>query len=209
MKWMIGIDEAGRGPLAGPVAVGVAMVPVNFDWTLLPGVTDSKKLSEKKREEIFKAAGHLVKEGKIDLVVSMSGPQIIDRVGITTAVNRSISRALVRLEKNTTVERSKRSVRLEEESFKLDGGLRAPERFADQETIIKGDQKERIIGLASIAAKVTRDRYMVKLSNTKCWTVYGFEKHKGYGTKAHREAILEHGCSSLHRATYCRFYTEK
>lgn len=207
MKWVIGVDEAGRGPLAGPVAVGVAMVPADFDWGLLLGVTDSKKLSEKKRENIFSAAQQLQKEGKLSMHVALVGARVIDRDGINTAVNRGIARALKQLEQNSTIYCSKESTLSREETYvKLDGGLRASKSFVHQETIIKGDQKERVIGLASIAAKVTRDRYMVRRSHEPVFAPYGFAAHKGYGTKAHTEAIEKHGLSLLHRTTYCQFY---
>lgn len=87
---------------------------------------------------------------------------------------------------------------------KLDGSLRAPAEYVHQETIIKGDSTEKVIGLASIMAKVTRDRYMIKVANDPRFTVYDFARHKGYGTKSHREAIAQNGLSTLHRASYCR-----
>jgi ribonuclease HII len=86
----------------------------------------------------------------------------------------------------------------------LDGGLRAPNEFTYQETIIKGDQKEKVIGLASILAKVTRDRYMDRLGKRPEYQKYGFTVHKGYGTKDHRQAIQKHGCTDIHRVTYCK-----
>ena len=89
-------------------------------------------------------------------------------------------------------------------AVKLDGGLKAPERFVHQETIIKGDQKEKVIGLASIMAKVTRDRYMVRLSRRDDLGRYDFATHKGYGTKAHRAAITKYGLSPEHRQSYCK-----
>lgn len=197
-KYTIGIDEAGRGPLAGPVAVGVACVPIDFDWALLPGVTDSKKLSEKQREEIFLTASQLQTEGKIAVQVSLVGAHSIDRDGIVSAIRTGMARSLRRVGKDAS-----------ESKVLLDGGLRAPRRFFKQETIIKGDQKEQVIGLASIAAKVTRDRYMVRKAEESALAPYDFKTHKGYGTKAHRAAIVKHGLSPLHRATFCRFYTEK
>lgn len=190
-KWCIGIDEAGRGPLAGPVSVGVACVPTDFDWDQLSGVNDSKKLTEKKREEIFLLAKLLEKEGKLELAVSLVGAEVIDSAGIVPSIRLAMERALGRLTANP-----------KECSVKLDGGLRATEQYTDQETIIKGDSKEKVIGLASIVAKVTRDRYMVKISGQ--YKEYDFATHKGYGTKKHREAILAHGISKLHRKSFCK-----
>ncbi len=192
-SWIIGVDEAGRGPLAGPVAVGVAMVGKDFDWGLVPGVNDSKQLSEKNREAIFLAAKKLKKEGKLDFVVSMVSASVIDKIGIVPAINLAMERCLKKI-----------SAQSDLVTVKLDGSLRAPEHFKDQETIIKGDSKEKVIGLASIVAKVTRDRYMVQKAAQPLFAPYNFAAHKGYGTKAHRAAIQKNGLSDLHRATYCK-----
>jgi ribonuclease HII len=192
-KYIIGIDEAGRGPLAGPVSVGVAMVSFDFDWELIPGVNDSKKLTEKKREEIFKIAKKLQKEGKIQVEVSMVSAKVVDKIGIVPSVYKAMHRALGRFEASPM-----------DVAMKLDGGLKAPEEFVNQETIIKGDSKEKVIGLASIMAKVTRDRYMVRIAALPQFSPYTFATHKGYGTKAHREAIAKHGLSSEHRKSYCK-----
>jgi ribonuclease HII len=98
-------------------------------------------------------------------------------------------------------------IRLDEVMVKLDGSLRAPAEFLFQETIIKGDSNEKVIGLASIMAKVTRDRYMVKVSTEVKYAMYDFARHKGYGTTVHREAIAKNGLSTLHRASYCKNIT--
>lgn len=201
-KYLIGIDEVGRGPLAGPVAVGVVMVPSDFDWGLLPGVTDSKKLSERKRERIFEAARRLSGAGQLTCIVSMVSAPVIDRIGIVPAINLAMRRGLLRLESNTSIYRSKKFHTTV--NVRLDGGLRAPEHFQFQETIIKGDLKEPVIGLASIMAKVTRDRYMRRVATRPAFTPYDFATHKGYGTKSHREAILKHGLCDLHRQSFCR-----
>lgn len=220
-SYLVGVDEAGRGPLAGPVAVGAALVSPDFDWRLLPGVNDSKQLSESKRAEIFAEARRLRATGQLDYAVSMVSARVIDRIGITTAVNRGINRSLKKLHanqtgsptclhsKNSTVNWTKYdSVKWEVWArrvvVKLDGGLKASAEFLQQETIIKGDSKEKVIGLASIMAKVTRDRYMIRMCKDDPYTVYGFEIHKGYGTKAHRAAITKNGLSPQHRATYCK-----
>lgn len=191
-KWLIGIDEAGRGPLAGPVAVGLAKVPAGFDWRQLPGVTDSKKLTEAKREIIYKEAVRLRREGKLDFKVLMPGAGVIDKQGISKVIRTAIKTGLKRLKSSPA-----------NTEARLDGSLKAPVEFTHQKTIIKGDQKEKVIGLASIVAKVTRDRYMVRKAALPPFAPYNFEQHKGYGTKAHITVIRKHGLSELHRQTYC------
>lgn len=208
-NYTIGIDEAGRGPLAGPVAVGVVMVPKDFDWGLLPGVNDSKKLSEKKREEIFEAAKKLPASLRLQYAVSMVSAKQIDKIGIVPAVKLAMDRALKRLEKGAATFKNGATYSpidwtIDTYKVLLDGGLTAPERFVDQETIIKGDGKEKVIGLASIVAKVTRDRYMRRRATLAAFAPYTLDVHKGYGTKAHREAIKTHGLSSEHRKSFCR-----
>ncbi len=190
MKWLIGIDEAGRGPLAGPVAVGVVKVPVNFNWKLIPGVGDSKKVSAKKRAEVFKRAKKLKKAGKLDFVVVQMSARHIDTNGIARSIAVAIDRAIVKLQLNP-----------KNCFIKLDGALRAPSQFA-QETIIKGDSKELVIGLASIVAKETRDTYMYTAA--KKYPGYDLEIHKGYGTRRHRQLIYKNGLSPLHRVSYCQ-----
>lgn len=190
MKWIVGVDEAGRGPLAGPVAVGICVVPSDFDWGLIPGVGDSKKLTEQKREELFARAQYLRHHRKLDFAVGQVGAPIIDEKGIVYAINLAMKRCIKRL-----------GIHPDTHHIKLDGSLYAPVEFT-QETIIKGDDKEKVIGLASIAAKVTRDRYMQKIDRK--YTQYNFATHKGYGTKAHREAISSYGKSPIHRVSYCK-----
>jgi ribonuclease HII len=194
---LIGIDEAGRGPLAGPVTVGVVVVNADFDWNLLPGVNDSKKLSETQREAIYTAACLLQKDGLIDWEVGSVSAHIIDRIGIVPAVNRAMKSALTEIMHTG-------GYAFESCMVKLDGSLHAPQEFIYQETIIKGDAKEKVIGLASILAKVTRDRYMKKLAGKPQYQVYTFDVHKGYGTKKHTKAIHTHGVSDVHRLSFCR-----
>lgn len=205
-KWIIGIDEAGRGPLAGPVSVGVVLVPAGFDWDLIPGVGDSKQVSEKTREAVFKLAQEFQKAGQLNYKVVMVSAKIIDKKGIIFAVNSAIKTAIDTVVSTCDFNNNRTRSRLvgDEIMVKLDGGLRAPAEFVYQETIIKGDSKEKVIGLASIMAKVTRDRYMVKISEKPEFKAYNFAQHKGYGTKLHREALAENGLSTLHRTTYCR-----
>ncbi len=206
-KYLIGVDEAGRGPLAGPVAVGVASVPGDFDWGLIPGVGDSKQVSEKKREEIFLRAKKLKKEGQLDFAVELVSAKMIDKKGIVFAINTAMAKALAKLEfapREALGKLPRASLGVETVMVKLDGGLKAPKEYMHQETIIKGDSKEKVIGLASIMAKVTRDHYMERIAKKPEYSPYDFAKHKGYGTKAHREAIARYGLSSEHRATYCK-----
>lgn len=190
MKWIIGIDEAGRGPLAGPVSVGLVKVATDFDWALVPGVNDSKKLSEKKREGIFEIVTELANQGFIEYSVKSVSAQSIDAKGITSAITRAIESGVKDLQ-----------LSFADCFIKLDGSLKAPAEFS-QKTIIGGDGKEPVIGLASIMAKVTRDRYMIQ--QAELYPQYGLAQHKGYGTKAHREAISQHGFSPIHRKSYCR-----
>jgi ribonuclease HII len=190
--FVIGVDEAGRGPLAGPVAVGAVSVPADFDWGLLDGVTDSKKLSPEKREMIFNRARVLKKRGTIRYRVSLVNARMIDREGITSAVRLGIMRSLSALE-----------IDPKDARVKLDGLLYAPPRYTFQETIIRGDESELVIGLASILAKVTRDRYMMRTARK--YPAYSFDRHKGYGTRAHKLAIHTHGLCVLHRRSFCKF----
>lgn len=189
-KFQIGVDEAGRGPLAGPVAVGVVKVPIGFDWNLIEGVNDSKQVSPEDREAIFRQAKELRHKGLLDFAVAQVGPSYIDEHGIVPAIKLAMLRCITRLELNPN-----------EVSFRLDGSLSAPLEFK-QATIIKGDSLWPEIGLASIVAKVTRDKYMMRIA--KKYSRYGFEEHKGYGTKAHREAIARYGKSPIHRVSYCK-----
>lgn len=193
MRYLVGVDEAGRGPLAGPLAVGAVLVPARFDWKLLPGVTDSKQLSAEKREAIFTEALALKKAKQLDYRVAMTSAAVIDRLGLARALALAKARAIRGVATNPT-----------NTMVKLDGLLTAPPEFIYQETIVKGDQKELVIGLASILAKVTRDRLMTKLSQQATYEKYNFVTHKGYGTKQHRELIKKHGLSDVHRRSYCK-----
>lgn len=191
IRYEIGVDEAGRGPLAGPVAIGVVVVPVGFNWNRIPGVGDSKKVSEKKRDVIARQARALQQSGIISFHVALVSHAVIDHIGIVRAIEKGVVEGFVALNvppKSTRV--------------KLDGLLHAPHGFIYQETIVRGDAKEKVIGLASILAKVTRDAYMVRLA--KKYPHYGFDIHKGYGTALHRARIRAHGLSPVHRRTFCR-----
>ena len=190
-RYLIGIDEAGRGPLAGPVAIGVVMVPRNFDWRSVKGVKDSKKLSPRARETWCKKIKELKRDGALNFAVSCASAVVIDRRGIAPAIRTAIARCLARLD-----------VHPRYSEIRLDGSLKAPEHFVNQKTIIGGDDLEQIIAMASVVAKVRRDRYMERMASR--FPAYGFEVHKGYGTLVHRTAIKREGLCELHRVTFCR-----
>lgn len=194
MPYVVGIDEAGRGPLAGPVAVGVVVIPLNFKKNFFKSIKDSKQLSPNDRELWFALALEARKEGKLDFAVSMVSEKVIDRRGIGYAIRLGIKRSLVAL-----------GVPEDSQVF-LDGGIKAPKRFIHQLTIIKGDEKVPIISLASIMAKVIRDRKMVRLS--KKFPEFNFHKHKGYGTFEHRQAIQKFGPTIIHRRSYLTHLTK-
>lgn len=197
-KWLIGVDEVGRGPLAGPVAVGVVLVAVDFDWELLPGVGDSKQVKPANREAICRLAHTLKQEGQLNFTVVMIKAAVIDEKGIVPAIALATQKAL------TKVTADLPSSDLEKILVKLDGGLKAPKDYQHQETIIKGDATEPTIGLASIVAKVTRDKYMTKLAQKSEFSPYDFASHKGYGTKKHCVKIAEFGLSAEHRRSFCK-----
>jgi ribonuclease HII len=205
---LVGIDEAGRGPLAGPVSVGVFVVRSRKVLRKFDGVKDSKQLSEKQREEWLRKiktmacrsssgsefARNLSNDWEVAYTVSFSSVTIIDTKGISYAVRSAINRSLNRLERDGFIN--------EKSKILLDGLLHAHPRFVNQKTIINGDATEPIIALASICAKVHRDRRMNRL--VKKYPKYGFEVHKGYGTKAHYKAIKKHGISEIHRKSYLK-----
>lgn len=190
IKFIVGIDEAGRGPLAGPVAVGAVLIPVKFKGEVLSGAKDSKLLSEKNREIWFKKVKQAKKDKALDYAVSLVASNVIDEKGISFAIKKGIKNVLNRLQVLPT-----------ETLILLDGSLKAPEHFLFQETIVGGDRLEPIISLASIAAKATRDKKMLTLS--KKYPEYGFDIHKGYGTFKHREKIKKYGLSEIHRRSFC------
>ena len=193
MKYIVGIDEAGRGPLAGPVAVGIVKVPEGFGKKFFLGIRDSKKLREEERELWFDLATEARRRGELDYAVSLVSEKVIDKKGIVHAINLGIRRCLS-------------SVGATEDSqVFLDGGIRAPGRFTHQLTVVKGDEKVPVISLASILAKVVRDRKMKRLALK--YPQFSLEMHKGYGTKLHREAIRKYGPTELHRRTFLRRLT--
>lgn len=189
MRYVLGVDEAGRGPLAGPVAVGVIRVPEGYDiLAAFPGLNDSKKLSEKRREVLFRTLQEEIRAGNVDAVVCLSSARMIDDKGIAYAVRHALNRGVRKLLPDP-----------EEGKVWLDGSLKAPPEYV-QETVIGGDGLVPAIMLASVAAKVTRDRLM--LTHDERHPLYGFAAHKGYGTKAHLEAIRTHGPCEEHRRSF-------
>ncbi len=193
-KYIIGIDEVGRGPLAGPVVVGLCAIKKEsidkIDKLRRESFRDSKKLSEKKRYEWYKWMRELE---DVYFEVSFQDSSLIDKIGIVPSIKKAISELLQKAEKN---------LNSDDFEIRLDGGLVAPEKYKNQQTIIKGDEKEFTIALASIYAKVSRDEFM-KLEAVK-FPFYAFEANKGYGTKAHRDAIKEYGLSKIHRVSFCK-----
>ena len=191
----MGVDEAGRGPLAGPVAAAAVMVPEGFDVQReFPGVNDSKLLTPQKRKEIYQLVLHRAERGDLRFCVRFSDHLYIDRFGITRAVRRSVWNGV------RTLAPRQRSGQAPAVKILLDGLLQAPRGYA-QETIVGGDRSMPLISLASVIAKVRRDTLMRRMA--KAYPQYGFELHKGYGTKRHWAAISQFGLCEIHRRTYC------
>lgn len=188
--YFVGVDEAGRGPLAGPVAVGVVVATErNPHLPFFKEIKDSKKLSAQKRREVFEKLHILHLKKEISYAVSFSGPGYIDKKGISQAIYRATKRCLNRL-----------GVQPEKSHILLDGGLRAPHFYSRQETIIKGDESETLIALASIVAKVLRDKKMEQMALR--FPNYLFDEHKGYGTEMHIKRIKKYKPSPVHRKSF-------
>lgn len=184
---MAGVDEAGRGPLAGPVVAAA----VAFDHRRpIPGINDSKKLSARKREELFR----LIRASAVAVSAAVSSHRQIDRVGILRATFAACRRAVRGLEKKL----GRRRLRL----VVFDGNLEIPGLGVGQITVVGGDGRSACTAAASIVAKVTRDRIMTRLD--KKYRGYGFGKHKGYGTREHIAAIKKLGACSIHRKTFLK-----
>lgn len=190
MKWIIGIDEVGRGPLAGPVTLcGVAIRASEYKKAQWRGLTDSKQMKKGAREDWYKRAREMEKKGMISITLASQSAAQIDRKGISTCIRSCITKILkdLALDPKTT-------------QVLLDGGLRAPVEYIHQQTIIRGDQKKKIISLASVVAKVSRDAHMTKLA--KKYPQFGWEINKGYGTIAHRQMLKKRGFTSFHRKSF-------
>ena len=182
-----GVDEAGRGPLAGPVCAAAVILPKHLQ---IPGLTDSKKLSDKKRRELFP----IIQEQAVAYGIGLASEAEIDEINILQATFLAMGRALSQL-----------SIRPE---IALIDGNRETDFGLPVKTVVKGDSLSANIAAASVLAKVTRDNIMVELA--KQYPAYGFEIHKGYGTKAHYEALRTYGPCPIHRKSFLKkFYGEK
>ena len=189
-KFQIGIDEVGRGPLAGPVAVGAVFASKRI-LRNFRNIKESKQLTPLAREEWLQKMEALIGD-ELCIAVSMVSAKMIDRIGIAPSIRNALARCLEKLDVNAN-----------DCQVLLDGGLYAPEHYTNQRTIIRGDTSQTIIAMASVAAKVHRDRYMIRLH--KKYPLYGFDIHKGYGTRKHMDALKAHGLSDMHRVSFCNF----
>ena len=176
-----GVDEAGRGPLAGPVCAAAVVLPEN---TIIEGVDDSKKLSEKKREALF----GVIKADAVSYSIAYASVEEIESMNILNATMLAMKRAVEGLDVKA--------------DYAMIDGNRLPDLCIDSEFIIKGDAKSMSIACASILAKVSRDRLLYKYAEE--YPMYGFDKHKGYGTKAHTAAIKEFGPCPYHRMSFLK-----
>jgi len=174
-----GIDEAGRGPLAGPVVAAAVILPEHFD---LPGLTDSKKLSAKKREQLFTP----IRQQALAVGVGFAHADEVDEINILQATLKSMCQAVSRL-------------KIAPQHLLIDGITPVP-LSCEQQTIKKGDSRSLSIAAASVIAKVVRDRMMVVYD--RHYPQYGFAGHKGYGSAKHRALIAEHGPCPLHRKSF-------
>lgn len=182
-----GIDEAGRGPLAGPVCAAAVILPEGLE---IPGLNDSKKLTDKKRRELFP----IIEEQALAYGIGWASQEEIDDINILQATFLAMSRAVEQL-----------NIRPD---LALVDGNRAPTLDLPVETVVKGDSLSASIAAASVLAKVSRDDVMLRMAEE--YPGYGFEVHKGYGTKAHYEALRTLGPSPIHRRTFLKkFYGEK
>ena len=181
IKYIAGVDEAGRGPLAGPVFAAAVILKEN---EIITGLNDSKKLSEKRREELF----DVICEKAVAYAVCAVSEKRIDEINILNATMEAMAGAVGKIEPTP--------------EYVLIDGNKCPPIDIPCDAVVKGDSKSASIAAASILAKVSRDRYITEIASK--YPEYGFEKHKGYGTKAHNEAILEHGPCEIHRRTFLR-----
>ncbi len=189
-SWVIGIDEVGRGPLAGPVCVcGVAIPSTIYRRKKWLGLTDSKQMTKTAREQWSVEALKLEKQGVVKIGIAYKSAHAIDTRGISACIRACIDSVL----KQIAIEPCDCIVL-------LDGGLKAPKEYVYQDTIIKGDAKEKAISLASVVAKVARDAKMVTFH--KKYPGYGWDTNKGYGTKHHISTVKKQGITPLHRVSF-------
>ena len=187
IKLICGVDEAGRGPLAGPVCAAAVILPPHIE---LPGLNDSKKLTDKRRRELYP----LIKEAAVAYGIGFASQEEIDEINILQATYLAMERAIAQL-------------KVSPEQLLIDGN-RAKDFGIPTQTVVKGDSLSASIAAASVLAKVSRDDWMLQAAQD--YPQYGFEIHKGYGTKAHYEALTAFGASPIHRTTFLKkFYGEK
>lgn len=188
-KYIVGIDEAGRGPLAGPVVSGAVLIlSKNFkEVKKIKSVKDSKKLTEKKRGEVYT---NLINNSKLKWGIGIVSEKVIDKINILEATKLSMIRAIKNLEKKN---------KIKIDYIILDGKMKI-NLSINQESIIKADDKIFLVSAASIIAKVTRDRLMIKYD--ALYPAYNFKKHKGYGTKEHLKNIRNNGVCKIHRKSF-------
>lgn len=199
--YIVGIDEVGRGPIAGPVTVGAFMVSVKNYSKFLQlvdklGITDSKKLTEKRREKISQVLCDGVGQGLWYFHIAMSSVAVIDTQGIVPGIKKALQKSLESVLGYYQVQPA-------DVSIFLDGGLKAPSEFIHQETVIKGDAKIPVISAASVLAKVHRDRYMGILDK-KYDHKYDWGNNKGYGTKNHYITLKKYGLCDMHRKSFLK-----
>ena len=180
-----GVDEAGRGPLAGPVVAACAVIPLDYPFYYL---NDSKKMSEKRREALFEV---LQKEA-VAFGIGIVSPERIDEINILQATYEAMREALKDMEKRFSLS----------PNILLNDAVTIPGIPIPQKAIVHGDAKSLSIAAASVLAKVTRDHIMLEYDEQ--YPKYGFKQHKGYGTKVHREAILTHGPCPIHRRSFLK-----
>ena len=186
VQCICGIDEAGRGPLAGPVCAAAVILPQGLE---IPGLTDSKKLSDKKRQELFP----VIMEQAIAYGIGFASHEEIDEINILQATFLAMQRAMDQLNVKP--------------DLALIDGNRQKDFGIPVKTVVKGDSLSANIAAASVLAKVTRDNVMEELANK--YPEYGFEIHKGYGTKAHYEALRAYGASEVHRMSFLKKFYER
>lgn len=187
----IGIDEAGRGSLAGPLVVaGISASPLFLKEVSLD--RDSKRLSPQKRQEWFEFIKTENKKGNLVFNYDVVLAETLDILGLTSSLSTSVSCVLDKL-----------SLKKEKDLILLDGNLKAPKDYLNQETIIKGDETVVAISLASVVAKVVRDQIMIDLA--RLYAEYGFDRHKGYATREHYLSLLRYGRCPAHRKSFTRF----
>jgi ribonuclease HII len=192
MRWLVGIDEVGRGCLAGPVMVGAFAVQVSHEYMLdHEWVRDSKVLSAARRRAMYEYLEGCARGGYARYIVALQSARVVDDVGIVGAIRMCIAEALDALDIDTC-----------DAHVYLDGGLRAPAEWIHQSTHVKGDRDYPVISAASIVAKVLRDEYMSELASE--YSAYGWGCNKGYGTLVHRTAIGVYGVTEYHRRSFLK-----